>query len=266
MGDDEVWTGSKRQKEALRAKFDGRCAYCGNLLDKMHADHLEPVVRVNRDCMGRPLPAAECRMMKPERNVVSNMMPACGPCNLHKGGYTLEQWRVYLQRSAEIVRKQTSTFRAGERFGVITVSDAPIVFYFERRFVLPSGCDYCADDGGGRMLPMYGVAPHECFWRKGPEFTLGQSTLLPFDQWDSAFVPDLEPGETWDNFVYPSACGTFYCPNCDADKYAAAWSELVARIGPPPTQGIEAGTVETERLDPKDESPVGNADAPGEQP
>lgn len=127
----EVWTGSKRQRDTLREKFGGKCAYCGEPLDRMHADHKEPVIRITRDPWSRPLPASECRMMKPERNVVSNMMPACGPCNLHKGGYSLEQWRVYLQRSAEIVRKQTSTFRAGERFGVITVSEAPIQFYFE---------------------------------------------------------------------------------------------------------------------------------------
>lgn len=130
---DEIWTGSKRQRDTLRAKFGGHCAYCGCVLDKMHADHREPVIRITRDPWSKPLPAAECRLLKPERNVVSNMMPACGPCNLHKGGYTLEQWRAYLQRSAEIVRKQTSTFRAGERFGVITVSEAPIVFYFERQ-------------------------------------------------------------------------------------------------------------------------------------
>ena len=132
MGDDEVWTGSKRQKEALRAMFDGRCAYCGNEMDRMHCDHVEPVKRVHTDPWSNPLPAAEKHLLKPERNVVGNMMPACAPCNLHKGGYTLEQWRKYLQRSAEIVRKQTSTFRAGERFGVITVNEAPITFYFER--------------------------------------------------------------------------------------------------------------------------------------
>lgn len=127
---DEIWTGSKRQREALRAKFDGRCAYCGAELGKvMHADHLDPVVRLT------PSPYNDLKtveMLKPHCNVVSNMMPACAPCNIHKGGYRIEQWRAYLQRAADIVRKQTSTFRAGERFGVITVSDDPIVFYFER--------------------------------------------------------------------------------------------------------------------------------------
>lgn len=125
------WTGSKRQRDELRAKFGGRCAYCGSELDKMHADHLEPCIRITRDPWGKPLPAAECRMVKPERNTIANMMPACAPCNLHKGGYDLEGWRDIIQRSAAIIRKQTSTFKAGERFGVITVSERPVRFYFE---------------------------------------------------------------------------------------------------------------------------------------
>lgn len=128
----EVWTGNRRQREALRQKFGGRCAYCGCELTDMHADHLQPVVRLNTDPWGRRLPAAECSLLRPERNVVDNMMPACKACNLHKGGYNLEGWRDIIRRSAEIVRKQTSTFRAGERFGVIIVSDAPVSFYFER--------------------------------------------------------------------------------------------------------------------------------------
>jgi len=90
-------------------------------------------------------------------------------------------------------------------------------------------CPDCEND-----LPQYGVAPHECYWRKGPEFVIGQSTLLPIGEWTDCFVPDLEEGEGWDAFVYPSACGTFYCPACQRDRYQAAWTELVARIGLPP--------------------------------
>ena len=132
-GTREEWRGTKKQREALRGMFDGKCAYCGNDLGKaMHADHVEPVIRITRDCMGRPLPADECYFIKPERNTVGNIMPSCAPCNLHKGGYGLEEWRRYLERSAEIVRKQTSTFRAGERFGIITVTERPITFFFER--------------------------------------------------------------------------------------------------------------------------------------
>lgn len=125
------WRGTKAQREALRAKFGGRCSYCGCELDKMQADHFLPVVRVTRDCMGRPLPADQCYMIKPELNCVANMMPACPPCNLHKGGYSLEGWRDIIQRSVDIARRATSTFKAGERFGLITVTEKPVRFYFE---------------------------------------------------------------------------------------------------------------------------------------
>ena len=130
---DAEWRNTKRQREELRMKFGGRCAYCGGELGRsMHADHLQPCIRLTTDPWGRPLPPEERRMIRPERNTIANMMPACAPCNLHKGGYTLEGWRDILQRSADIMSKQTSTFRAGERFGIITVNRAPIVFHFEQ--------------------------------------------------------------------------------------------------------------------------------------
>lgn len=129
--DAEVWTGSKRQKDALRAKFDGRCAYCGVVLDKMHADHVEPVNRVQTDPWGRRLPSAEHKMMNPERNIVANMMPACGPCNIHKGGMRLEDWRKLLERSSEVLARDKSIFRAAQRFGLITVNSQPVKFFFE---------------------------------------------------------------------------------------------------------------------------------------
>jgi hypothetical protein len=116
--------------------FDGRCAYCGNELGaKMHADHVEPCIRVATDPWSQPI---KPYMIKPERNTVANMMPACAPCNLHKGGHSLEGWRLYLERSAEIMRRDYSTFRAGVRFGIIAVNEQPIRFYFET-LIPPTG-------------------------------------------------------------------------------------------------------------------------------
>ena len=128
---DEKWTGSKRQRDALRSKYGGRCAYCGGILDKMQADHLEPVTRITTDPWGKPLPVEDRRLIRPERNVVSNMMPACPPCNLHKGGYRLEEWRALLSRADEILAREKSLFRAALRFGVLVKSDAPVTFHFE---------------------------------------------------------------------------------------------------------------------------------------
>ncbi|WP_041527388.1 HNH endonuclease [Paracoccus aminophilus] len=128
----EAWTGSKKQKAALREKYGGRCAYCGEMLTKMHADHLQPIVRITTDPWGRPLSAEDRKMLSPERNIVSNMMPSCAPCNLNKGGFSLDGWRELLSRSAAIVAREKSIFRAAVRFGLIEVKDQPVVFYFER--------------------------------------------------------------------------------------------------------------------------------------
>lgn len=68
--------------------------------------------------------------------------------------------------------------------------------------------------------PYYGVAPHECFYKKGPEFTVGQSTLLPRAHWPDSFVLDLMPGEDPETVAYPSACGVYYCPDCRAGMAA----------------------------------------------
>jgi len=102
------------------------------LLDKMHADHVKPITRVYRDPWGNQLPIAERKKMHPENNIVSNMLPACAPCNLHKGGYSLEEWRAVLNRSADILSRDKSIFRAAVRFGLLEIKPAPVRFYFEQ--------------------------------------------------------------------------------------------------------------------------------------
>lgn len=133
----DEWKGNKAQRAWLKARLNGKCAYCGIKLQAMHADHLLPVVRLFTDPWGKPLPSDQRALMFPNRNQLWNMMPACAPCNLHKGGYKLEAWRDIIQRSADIVAKQTSTFRAGERFGVIKICRDPVVFHFESRGYIP---------------------------------------------------------------------------------------------------------------------------------
>ncbi len=132
MTDNDEWKGTKAQRAQLRQKFNGRCGYCGDPLTNMHADHLDPVIRITVDPWGRPLPVEERRMVNPGRNVVGNMMPACAACNISKGGYKLEEWRDLIARAHEIVAKQKSIFKTAVRLGAITVNDQPVVFFFER--------------------------------------------------------------------------------------------------------------------------------------
>ena len=70
------------------------------------------------------------------------------------------------------------------------------------------------------LYPHYGVAPHECFYKRGPEFKIGQSLLRPRDEWPSNFVLDVEPGEDPATITYPGACGTYFCPTCLSGRSA----------------------------------------------
>ncbi|EFG6869113.1 TPA: HNH endonuclease, partial [Escherichia coli] len=44
---------TKKQREKLRMKFGGRCAYCGCELPEKgwHADHVQAVLRKSEQCM-----------------------------------------------------------------------------------------------------------------------------------------------------------------------------------------------------------------------
>jgi len=109
---------SKSQRAALREKFGGRCAYCGEELgDRWHADH-KGVVTTGR-------------VLRPERDTLENMNPACAPCNLDKHSLTLEAWRALMQRSNEVLMRDVSTFRRAVRYGLVEMKAMPIVFYFE---------------------------------------------------------------------------------------------------------------------------------------
>lgn len=115
---------SKLQREEVKQKFGGHCAYCGCVLgDKWHADHLEAVVRDLTT--GKP--------EKPENDVIENLMPACPACNWNKRSMSLESWRNLLThyRDVQVIR-DCSQIRHLIRFGLVEFNQKPIVFHFEK--------------------------------------------------------------------------------------------------------------------------------------
>jgi|SRR5690606_16881001 len=113
---------TKKQREALKPMFGGRCAYCGcELGDKWHADHVEPVYR-NFDG----------RLLNPQNERPDNYFPACVPCNLFKSVLSIEVFRSEISKQAERGRKSSVNFRTAERFGLIQEVQKPVVFWFEQ--------------------------------------------------------------------------------------------------------------------------------------
>jgi 5-methylcytosine-specific restriction endonuclease McrA len=118
---------TKQQRAALREKFGGRCAYCGQPLgERWHADHIEPLVR--NDWMKVPRGPDY-----PERHALENMNPSCPPCNIDKHSMSLESWRQIIGRSNDVLTRDNATFRRALRYGLVTPSESPVVvFHFER--------------------------------------------------------------------------------------------------------------------------------------
>ncbi len=130
---------TKKQREKLRMKFGGRCAYCGWELPEKgwHADHVQAVLRKSEQCMK----AAEKRIFRlkstgdvfrPEADCPENLVPACAPCNLLKTTYSLEMFRTQVSLQVERGRRSSVNFRTAERFGLIQVVNKPVVFWFEQ--------------------------------------------------------------------------------------------------------------------------------------
>jgi hypothetical protein len=44
---------------------------------------------------------------------------------------SLEDWRGIIARSNEVLTRDVSTFRRAVRYGLVTLSPKPVVFYFE---------------------------------------------------------------------------------------------------------------------------------------
>lgn len=125
----------KSEREALKLKYDGRCAYCGTELGKTwHADHFDPC---RRDIESYKTAEGHYRLRsvgngKPETNVIENFMPACPPCNISKSAYTLESWRRYLQKQIAYLNEYSKKYRMALAYGLIAETGAEVVFHFEK--------------------------------------------------------------------------------------------------------------------------------------
>lgn len=130
---------TRKQRERLRMKFGGRCAYCGCELPEKgwHADHVQAVLRKSERCMkaaekGIFRQKSTGDVFRPEADCPENIFPSCAPCNLLKTTYSLEMFRKQVSLQVERGRRSSVNFRTAERFGLISVVNKPVVFWFEQ--------------------------------------------------------------------------------------------------------------------------------------
>lgn len=114
---------TKPQREELRNKYDGRCAYCGDLLSaRFHADHIEPIVRnwIDGGCE------------KPENNRLDNYNPSCPSCNIIKGSNSLEAFRKTVAGFVKSLNRDSTQYKFAKRYGLVEETDIEVVFWYER--------------------------------------------------------------------------------------------------------------------------------------
>ncbi len=127
----------KIDRELVKNKFGGKCAYCGVVLgDKWNVDHVIPVLRdedikQNKDGTFKIVSG---NFSKPENHRQDNLYPACVSCNIHKGGYGVDGFRRLLQGHIDMLNKASnhSIYRHAKRFGLIQETGAEVVFHFEK--------------------------------------------------------------------------------------------------------------------------------------
>lgn len=115
---------TKQQRIELRNKYQGRCAYCGDLLgERWHADHIEPIVRNwwNGTCE------------HPERNTLENFNPSCPSCNIVKSSMSLDSFRKILGGFITSLNRDSTQYKFAKRYGLLEEKEIEVKFWFEKR-------------------------------------------------------------------------------------------------------------------------------------
>jgi hypothetical protein len=108
----------KEIREAVKAKYNGKCAYCGTELVKgWNVDHIKPKVSGGTDN-------------------IENLNPSCKECNNYKCHSGLETFRRYVlqlcNQKPEYLFKSKTKMQVAINMGAIVRVPWDGVFYFER--------------------------------------------------------------------------------------------------------------------------------------
>jgi hypothetical protein len=123
---------TKKDRQIIFEKYDGRCAYCGCELQKgWHIDEVEPCRREyawDRDKMKTVFTG----YTHPERLHIDNQNPACASCNINKHSMSLEEFRDSIAKFIRSLNEYSTQYKIAKRYGLIHEVDKPVLFYFEQ--------------------------------------------------------------------------------------------------------------------------------------
>jgi len=149
---------SKKDREIIFNKYNGKCAYCGCELQKgWHVDEILPVKRKrkltkagfynkktglikdksiraidNIDYEWKDSKWVSDGVEFPERLNIDNQMPSCASCNINKHSMSLEQFRSLILGFMKHLNEVNTQYKIAKRYGLVKETIKPIVFYFEQ--------------------------------------------------------------------------------------------------------------------------------------
>lgn len=129
---------TKVEREQLKQKFGGHCAYCGVVLGaRWHADHLESIGRNFKFVFDEKkrchVAKSDGTCLRPENDTIENLMPACIKCNINKHSMSLESWRTVLTNYINGLNSHAkyAMYQHAKRFGLVQETQKPVTFFFE---------------------------------------------------------------------------------------------------------------------------------------
>jgi len=124
---------SKKDRKIIFNKYDGHCAYCGDLLQKgWHVDEVSPVKRNHKYDKSKQKFVWDGTYQHPERLNIDNQMPSCPSCNINKHSGTLEDFRNLISGFMKHLNEVNTQYKIAKRYGLVKEEVKPVVFYFEK--------------------------------------------------------------------------------------------------------------------------------------
>lgn len=106
-------------RDLIRAKFDGRCAYCGiQLSQERRGDNVLQIDHVHPRHLGGT-------------DNIENLVPACRRCNHYKKTFSIDEFRRELSLIPGRLAVSQPTFRLAQRHGLIIVNNAQPSFLID---------------------------------------------------------------------------------------------------------------------------------------
>ena len=130
----------KAKREIVHKKFNGHCAYCGDLIKykDMQVDHIIPqtdffgiVRQFKANGYKKQLPDFLTHLDVTDVDHIDNLNPSCRKCNNFKSWHSFEDFRFELSEQLKRAEKTSTNYRFAKKYGQVIETPKPIVFYFE---------------------------------------------------------------------------------------------------------------------------------------